>query len=345
MQTSIQIPPVAIAMAVDLLAGGNVVAFPTETVYGLGADAGRADAVERVYRVKGRPANNPLIVHAADVAAAQHCAGGWNPAAEILAKAFWPGPLTMVLPRGPRICVAACAGLDTMAIRVPNHPVAQEILARFGRPVCAPSANVSGHTSPTSAAHVLAELDGRILLIVDGGNCTIGLESTVVDMTADAPRVLRPGAITQEMIQRQIAAAGLNLTVHTAAPACSTADSPDETGAMVSPGLFSRHYAPRTPAFRFSRTRTPDVINWLKTTAAGRRVIAVAFPELPPLPGVGDVLVLPAGGADCARQLYATLRRADESGGDLILLEMPELRSGVWAAIVDRISRAAQEMP
>ncbi len=344
MQTSIQIPPVAVALAVDLLTGGNVVAFPTETVYGLGADATRPDAVEMVYRVKGRPPNNPLIIHTADTAAAEHCAGGWNPAAKILAQAFWPGPLTMVLPRGPHICKAACAGLDTMAIRVPNHPIALEILNRFGRPVCAPSANLSGHTSPTSAAHVLAELDGRIPLIVDGGNCTIGLESTVVDMTTDSPRVLRPGAVTLEMIQRQIAAAGLNLAVLSGAPDGS-ADSPEETRAMASPGLFPRHYAPRTPAFRFSRSSMPGVLNWLKEAGIGRRVILVAFPDLPPIPGVSEVLTLPAGGAACAQQLYATLRRADESGGDVILLEMPELRSGVWAAIEDRMNRAAQELP
>lgn len=340
MKTSIQTPPTAIALAVDLLAGGNLVAFPTETVYGLGADARQAAAIELVYRVKGRPANNPLIVHVADTQTARQCAGEFPPTADILAAAFWPGPLTMVLPRGPTICPAACAGLNTMAIRVPNHPIALEILARFGHPVCAPSANLSGHTSPTSAGHVLTELDGLIPLIVDGGSCTIGLESTVVDLTGPLPVVLRPGAITAEMIQRELLNAGLNSRVLLEAPI-----NPADPGeAMASPGLLARHYAPRTPAFRFTRTQTDHVNQWLQRQPGESRIVLLTFPDGPSFEKISEHLILPAGGAACAQQLYAMLRKADEGHFDTILLEMPELQTGVWAAIVDRMTRATQEL-
>ena len=340
MRTGIQTPPTAIALAVDLLAGGNLVAFPTETVYGLGADARRAAAIELVYRVKGRPATNPLIVHVADSATARQCAGAFPPTAEILATAFWPGPLTMVLPRGPTICPAACAGLNTMAIRVPNHPIALEILTRFGHPVCAPSANLSGRTSPTSAGHVLTELDGLIPLIVDGGNCTIGLESTVVDLTGASPIVLRPGAITAEMIQRELLNAGLNARVVLESPN-TAADSGE---AMTSPGLLARHYAPRTPAFRFGRADSDRVNQWLHRQPDQSRIVLLAFPGGPTFERIAEQMILPAGGAACARQFYAMLRKADEGNFDTILLEMPELQTGVWAAILDRMTRATREL-
>ncbi len=340
MKTSIQTPPTAIALAVDLLVGGNLVAFPTETVYGLGADARQTAAIELVYRVKGRPANNPLIVHVADIQTARQCAGAFPPAAEILASAFWPGPLTMVLPRGPAICPAACAGLNTMAIRLPNHPIALEILGRFGHPVCAPSANLSGQTSPTSAAHVLTELDGLIPLIVDGGSCTVGLESTVVDLTGPSPVVLRPGAITAEMIQRELLNAGFNSRVVLESPMTSA----DRGDAMASPGLLARHYAPRTPAFRFARTDADRVIHWLQQQPRQSRIALLVFPGGPIFEGIAEQMVLPAGGAACAQQLYAMLRKADEGHFDTILLEMPELQTGVWAAIIDRMTRATREL-
>ena len=192
----------AVALAARVLGAGGLAAFPTETVYGLGADASNGRAVARLYEAKGRPAFNPLIAHVADLAAA-HALGRFNSVAERLAAAFWPGPLTLVLPKSPDCPVAdlATAGLDSIAIRVPDHPLAHALLAAFGRPVVAPSANRSGHVSPTTAAHVLADLRGRIELIVDGGPTRMGLESTIV-ACLDEPVLLRPGALARADIER-----------------------------------------------------------------------------------------------------------------------------------------------
>src|SRR5262245_22100275 len=187
----------AAVTAARCLAGGGLVAFPTETVYGLGADATNAEAIARLYLAKGRPSFNPLIAHVADVAGARRLAA-FNADAERLAAKFWPGPLTLVLPRAPHCPVAelATAGLETIAVRVPAHPLARDILAAFGKPVVAPSANISGHVSPTTAAHVEADLAGRIDLIVDGGAANVGLESTIVGCF-ERPRLLRPGGLAR----------------------------------------------------------------------------------------------------------------------------------------------------
>ena len=192
----------AIEAAAACLRAGGLVAFPTETVYGLGADAGNGEAVARLYAAKGRPAFNPLIAHVADVEAARRLAR-FDAAAERLAAAFWPGPLTLVLPKRPDCGVAdlALAGLDSVALRVPSHPVALALLKAFGGPVVAPSANRSGHVSPTSAAHVLADLRGRIDLVIDGGSCAVGVESTIVACLGE-PTLLRPGGLAREQIER-----------------------------------------------------------------------------------------------------------------------------------------------
>src|ERR1700733_650665 len=231
----------AIGDAVRCLKAGGLVAFPTETVYGLGADATDGRAIARLYEAKGRPAFNPLIAHVADLAAARALAR-FDAAAEKLAEAFWPGPLTLVLPKNAGCPVAelATAGLDSIAVRVPRHDVAQRILAAFGQPVVAPSANRSGHVSPTTAGHVLADLRGRIELIVDDGATPVGVESTVVACLGGPipgePMLLRPGGLPRQAIEQVLGCALAN------APATLTADD-----APLAPGMLTSHYAPRTP--------------------------------------------------------------------------------------------------
>src|SRR3954462_11113011 len=228
--------PAAVAEAVACLKAGGLVAFPTETVYGLGADAGNAAAIARLYQAKGRPAFNPLIAHVGDVAAARQIARFDAPALA-LAEAFWPGPLTLVLPKAEGCAVAelATAGLDTGAIRIPAHPVARDILRAFGGPVVAPSANLSGHVSPTTAAHVQSDLAGRIDLIVDDDAVEVGVESTIVGCF-DAPMLLRPGGVPRGEIERVLGRALVQ----------PPEDAAGDTGQPLAPGMLASHYAPRT---------------------------------------------------------------------------------------------------
>src|SRR5262245_7619008 len=225
----------AIAEAARCLAAGGLVAFPTETVYGLGADAGNATAIARLYDAKGRPAFNPLIAHVPDAAAARRL-GEFDAAATRLANAFWPGPLTLVLRGQPECPVAelATAGLDTIALRVPGHTVARDLLAAFGRPIVAPSANRSGHVSPTTAQHVLADLRGRIDLVLDGGPSPVGVESTIVACLRGEPMLLRPGGVPRADIERVL---GRTLIE----PPSGNRETP------LAPGQLASHYAPRTP--------------------------------------------------------------------------------------------------
>ena len=226
----------AVAEAARMLEAGGLVAFPTETVYGLGADATNPAAVARLYQAKGRPAFNPLISHVADLGAAEKI-GRFDAEAVALARAFWPGPLTLVLPKTRDCAVAdlATAGLDTIAIRVPSHPLARAILTAFGKPVVAPSANLSGHVSPTTAAHVQSDLEGRIGLIVDGGPVEVGVESTIVGCF-EAPMLLRPGGLPREEIERVLGRALLQ----------APADAESDSGQPLAPGMLASHYAPRT---------------------------------------------------------------------------------------------------
>jgi L-threonylcarbamoyladenylate synthase len=295
------------------------VAFPTETVYGLGADATSGPAVARLYDAKGRPAFNPLIAHVADVADAERLAR-FDADAARLAKAFWPGPLTLVLPKAAGCPVAelATAGLDTIAVRVPAHEVAQDILAAFGKPVVAPSANRSGHVSPTCAEHVAADLAGRIDLIVDGGATPVGVESTIVACLGE-PVLLRPGGLPRAAIERS-----LGRSLADPAPARDT-DGP------IAPGMLATHYAPRT------RLR----LNALRV-AAGEALLAFG-----PLPAEGAeraacVLNLSARGdlVEAAANLFAHLRALDAAGAGAIAA-MPVPRQGLGEAINDRLERAA----
>jgi len=309
-----------IKTAAACLAAGGLVAFPTETVYGLGADAGNGEAVARLYAAKGRPAFNPLIAHVADLAAARRVAR-FDAAAERLAQAFWPGPLTLVLPKQPDCGVSALAlaGLDSVAVRVPAHPVAQALLAAFGRPVVAPSANRSGHVSPTDAAHVLADLRGRIDLIVDGGPCAVGVESTIVSCLGE-PTLLRPGGVPREAIE-QVLGRPLALAPEGAAGA----------EAPIAPGMLTSHYAPK------ARLR-------LNASAPRDGEALLAFGPAPEFSGL-TLNLSPRGNLiEAAANLFSHLRALDASGAKAIaVMKVP--RSGLGEAINDRLRRAAAPRP
>jgi L-threonylcarbamoyladenylate synthase len=327
----------ALLDAVALLRAGDVVAFPTETVYGLGADARSDAAIQKIYAAKGRPPGNPVIVHVAAPADAQACAAAWPDRARCLAAAFWPGPLTLILPRGPRLSPLVSAGRSTVALRCPSHPVAEALLRTFDGPVAAPSANRSGFTSPTSAAHVFAELAGRIPLILDGGrpdhDCQFGLESTVIDLSGPPdtpPVILRPGAVTAEMIRPVLG--DVLLARQTVDPAASAA----------SPGLHSRHYAPRTPAYRFAPADWPRAAAF---AAAHAPAALLTYNPDVALPPPHHTLRLPADEHAYARALYAALRDADALDATSILVLAPPHTTGLWTAITDRLRRATLPLP
>jgi L-threonylcarbamoyladenylate synthase len=307
--------------AVRCLKAGGLVAFPTETVYGLGADATNGQAVARLYDAKGRPAFNPLIAHVVDSAAAQALARFDADAAK-LAEAFWPGPLTLVLPKdeGCPVAELATAGLDSIAVRVPNHKVAQSILAAFGRPVMAPSANRSGHVSPTTAAHVLADLRGRIDLIVDGGATPVGVESTIVACLGE-PMLLRPGGVPRETIESVLARPLANPP----AGAAATDDAP------LAPGMLASHYAPHTPLrLEARRAESGEVLLAFGPALAEGAATAKVVLNLSER---GDLI-------EAAANLFSHLRALDGAGATTIAV-MPIPHDGLGEAINDRLKRAA----
>ena len=311
----------AIAEAARVIAEGGLVAFPTETVYGLGADAGNGAAIARLYAAKGRPSFNPLIAHVASAAAARKLAH-FDAAAERLATAFWPGPLTLVLPKTPDCPVTdlATAGLDTIAVRLPQHPAAQALLRAFGGAVVAPSANRSGHVSPTTAAHVLTDLGGRIDLIVDGGATPVGLESTIVACLGE-PSLLRPGGVPRAAIEQVLGRA----------LADGSDDDARDEHAPRAPGQLASHYAPRT------RLRLEA-----REASAGEALLAFG-----PIPLQGAALAAkvfnlsPRGDLiEAAANLFSHLRALDAAGADCIAV-MPIPHDGLGEAINDRLRRAA----
>jgi L-threonylcarbamoyladenylate synthase len=305
------------------LAAGGLVAFPTETVYGLGADAGSGEAIARLYAAKGRPAFNPLIAHVASAAAARKLAR-FDAAAERLAASFWPGPLTLVLPKAADCPVAALAtaGLDSIAVRLPKHPVAQELLRTFGGAVVAPSANRSGHVSPTTAAHVLTDLSGRVDLIVDGGPTPVGLESTIVACLEETkPALLRPGGVSRAAIEDAL---GAPLAYATAAR---------DEAAPRAPGMLASHYAPRTRLRLDARDVGPgDALLAFGPELAHGAARAVRVLNLSPC---GDLI-------EAAANLFSHLRALDSLGADTIAV-MTIPHHGLGEAINDRLRRAATE--
>ena len=304
----------AIAEAARVLARGGLVAFPTETVYGLGADATNGEAVARLYAAKGRPSFNPLIAHVVDLAAARRLAR-FTADAETLAKAFWPGPLTLVLPRSHECTVAelATAGLDSIAIRMPSHPVARELIKAFGKPIVAPSANQSGLVSPTAAQHVLDDLAGRIDLVIDGGSTEVGLESTIIGCLGKAA-LLRPGGLARAVIEA--------LLGH------PLAEAPVEEGAPIAPGMLASHYAPKATLRLNARDLQP-----------GEALLA--FGPLPKGFNHAHVLNLSAHGdlVEAAANLFSHLRALDREAKAIAVMPIPH--EGLGEAINDRLARAA----
>jgi L-threonylcarbamoyladenylate synthase len=330
--------------AVRLLQAGELVAFPTETVYGLGADAANPDAVARIFAAKGRPADHPLIVHLPGAGWLDQWASDIPPLAWELAEAFWPGPLTLILKRAPGVPDAVTGGQDTVGVRVPAHPLALELLRAFaaagsGRKpaggLAAPSANRFGRISPTTAEHVRSELGDAVALIIDGGACAVGIESTIIDLSRGAdlpPRLLRPGRITPEMIAR-----ATGVAVELPGTPARAADTPRVSGSLDS------HYAPRTPLLLAATAEIDALI--AAATGAGQRVAVLR--RLPaveaPLPDNAPAPItrwLPAEAEGFARALYAALREVDGVGADLIVAEAVPAGPG-WAAVADRLRRAA----
>lgn len=314
--------PENVARAAGILQAGGLVAFPTETVYGLGASACDPAAVARVFAAKGRPADHPLIVHLAAAEDLGRWAQAVPEAAWRLARAFWPGPLTLVLPRGAGVLAAVTGGQDSVALRVPAHPVAQDLLAAAG-PLVAPSANRFGRVSPTAAAHVLDELGAAVDLILDGGPCTVGVESTIVGLLTDTPVLLRPGGISPDRLE---AVLGRPLAM------------PARTGGPRVPGALASHYAPATrlevlPAGMLA-ARAAALIR------DGLRVAVLSLGEAADLPDGVHVEAMPTNAAGYARNLYASLRRLDVAGHGVILVEAPPDTTD-WLAVRDRLARAA----
>ena len=324
MPTPIPADDAGIARAITLLAQGGLVAFPTETVYGLGADATNEPAVRRIFSAKGRPADHPLIVHLADVAQLPDWALDVPPAAAALAKRFWPGALTLILRRAPRVLDVVTGGQDTVGLRIPSHPVAMRLLAGFARGVAAPSANRFGRVSPTTAAHVAADLGDDVDLILDGGATDVGIESTIIDCSRGRPVLLRPGGISVDRIE---AALGQSIGQR-------DADAPRVSGSLAS------HYAPLTPVSLVAS----DALCRAVAAAADRGTVAViARSQARP-----DELdrhrvhwcALPDEPARYAHLLYATLRRLDALGSTLMIIEAPPPRVE-WDGVADRLKRAA----
>jgi L-threonylcarbamoyladenylate synthase len=317
----------AVRRAVELLRAGEVVALPTETVYGLAANALDARAVGRIFEIKGRPAHNPIIVHVAGLELAKRCVADWPPLAERLAHSFWPGPLTLVLPRSNEVPAIVTAEGPTVGVRWPSHPFIQAVIRECGFPLAAPSANPSNRLSPTNAEHVRRTLGHKIRLIVDGGPSHVGIESTVLDLSVSPPRLLRPGMIHEQAL---LAVTG-RLALAT----------PEGGAVLKSPGQLPKHYAPRAKLTLCSWRDDAE----LKTRSAAsgvpsERTHIIAHTQIPAADEWGRVSFIPHDAEAFARAIYAELHRCDELGAELIVVEaLPE--TAEWRAIADRLRRAA----
>ncbi|MFN3431961.1 MAG: L-threonylcarbamoyladenylate synthase [Candidatus Sericytochromatia bacterium] len=319
-------PTAQIAEALEALAAGRLVAFPTETVYGLGANALDPAAVARIFAAKGRPATNPLIAHVSDVAMAKTVVAEWPETAERLAAAFWPGPLTLVLPKGAEVPLSVTAGLPAVGVRVPAHPVAQALIRAAGVPVAAPSANPYMGVSPTAAEHVAKGMAGKLDLILDGGPATVGLESTVLDLTRPVPTVLRLGGLP---------VARLRAVLGEVAVLVSEGGEPEVH--LPSPGLARRHYAPEA-AVRLVGDRATLIAEAGRLTKTGERVGVLSLGPAALAPGV-TVEAMPVVPDLYGARLYATLHAMDALGLSVLLVESPP-NGEDWGAVRDRLRRA-----
>ncbi|HSF23204.1 MAG TPA: L-threonylcarbamoyladenylate synthase [Blastocatellia bacterium] len=319
--------PEAIEQAASIIRGGGLVAFPTETVYGLGGDAMNERAIRRIFEAKGRPSDNPLIVHICDRAMLDLVANNVGAKAEALIAAFWPGPLTLVLKGRPEVAESVSAGLATVAVRMPRSPIALELIRRAERPIAAPSANLSGRPSPTTADHVARDLDERIDMILDGGATNIGIESTVLDMTSEPPVILRPGWITREQLEDAIGRVELAAT---------------HEALKRSPGTRHRHYGPRARVVIVENTPAESVKELCEGLLQdgsvgfiGHTRVAIDNPRF-------SAILLENAADEYARSIYSALRQLDEWGAGVIVVEGIS-EAGEGAAVMDRLRRAASE--
>ena len=320
----------AVKRAAKLLRAGEVVALPTETVYGLAANALDEQAVAKIFQIKGRPSNNPIIVHIAGVPMAGRCVAAWPDLAEKLARAFWPGPLTLVLPRAQEIPDLVTAGGATVGIRWPSHPFIQAVIRECGFPLAAPSANLSNRVSPTNARHVAGQLGDKISLIVDGGQAQVGIESTVLDLTVSPPQVLRPGMIHAESI----------------AAVCGEVQNPkskdhNRDATLRSPGLLAKHYSPKAKLLVLNWRDDGNLLEQIRNSQfAIRNCFVITHTHIPSGEKFAGVSVIPHDAEAFARAIYAELHRCDEAGAELVVVEAPP-ESPEWSGIADRLRRAA----
>jgi L-threonylcarbamoyladenylate synthase len=315
----------AVRRATELLRAGEVVALPTETVYGLAANALDSKAVRRIFEIKQRPAHNPIIVHVSDLTMARRCVSDWPALANDLAASFWPGPLTLVLRRAPVIPDEVTAGGDTVGVRAPSHPLMQAVIRACGFPLAAPSANLANELSPTNAEHVLRSLGPRIPLIIDGGQSQVGIESTVLDITTKPPRLLRPGMIHDESL---VAVAGKILHGGT------------EGETLRSPGMLKKHYSPRARLMVQSWKTDDDLHALTRELTAQKKVFVIAHTHIPAQNRFASVSVIPHDAEAFARAIYSELHRCDAQHADVIIVErVPD--EPAWRGIADRLQRAA----
>lgn len=324
-----EINDMSLATAGEILRRGGLVVFPTETVYGLGADALDADAAKKIYAAKGRPSDNPLIVHIADPADADKYAVVGE-AYKRLAKAFMPGPLTVILPKRDCIPMTVTGGLDSVGLRCPENPIARRMIAAAGVPIAAPSANISGKPSPTSAEHVRFDMDGKVDMILDGGECTVGLESTIVKVEGDKLTLLRPGAITLDMLRALFDSVEVSAAV---------TEQLSENVRPLSPGMKYRHYAPTAPLYLLCGS---DEKRLAYCTAADSDTLLLVFDEEAELFPTHKVIAIGSKNDERtqAKRLFAALREADSTGCKKILAPLPK-QSGLSLALYNRMIRAA----
>jgi L-threonylcarbamoyladenylate synthase len=318
----------AVHRAAEFLRAGEIVALPTETVYGLAANALDEKAIAKIFQIKGRPANNPIIVHVAGSEMAKRCVQNWPELADKLSKAFWPGPLTLVLTRSKMIPNVVTAGGETVGIRWPSHPFIQAVIRECNFPLAAPSANLSNRVSPTNAEHVRAQLGGEISLIVDGGQSQVGIESTVLDLSAGPPQILRPGMIHAESL----------------AAVCGEIQNSKfkiQNSALRSPGLLEKHYSPKAKLIVLNWRDEADLRSQLSTINSQPSTShVIAHTKIPSGEDFEGVSVIPHDAEAFARAIYAELHRCDEEGAELIVVEAPP-ESAEWSGIADRLRRAA----
>ena len=317
----------AVREAVALLRAGEVVAVPTETVYGLAANALNTDAVRNIYMAKGRPAHNPVIVHVASLDMARQCVARWSDEADRLAREFWPGPLTLVLPRTNAIPDVVTAGGNTVGVRFPLHPFIRKVIEQCGFPLAAPSANPANQISPTTAEHVSEGLAGKIPLIVDAGPTSVGIESTVLDLSSDSVRILRPGMISARQIEKAL---GRGIS-----------SGQSDSVQLKSPGLLRKHYSPRARMIVISWKNEAELGHHVQSSGIKPEAVhVIAYDRIPQSNPFGRVAIIPHDEDAYARALYAELHRSDQLGASLIIVERPPA-GPEWEGIHDRLKRAS----